>query len=295
MLALKLESKEAAERSLGAGGRRRRPAMGRRAYCAALQLADESEIDVHGALGAGSPLQTRRERKRVGAVPLASPQGLLSIRAQSTIAAMRVRCAKIAAHRMHGRLLRLLLRRAAKLAEGIGGRSIQPILICCQQSGASLQQLRSRGRGSRPGAGFHASSALPARESRHDAGLGAAAVWVGVCMVLTKHAPCWRASLAFGSLLQPPPMRTQTDVRGIAARGLPAPAAAAPACPTAAAQPAPHALPFVNRLCAMASAYTLCRGNVAGVASIGKGRLLVSVQGDGVSCYDTADRVRAAR
>jgi len=41
----------------------------------------------------------------------------------------------------------------------------------------------------------------------------------------------------------------------------------------------------------MASAYTLCRGNVAGVASIGKGRLLVSVQGDGVSCYDTADRV----
>ena len=43
----------------------------------------------------------------------------------------------------------------------------------------------------------------------------------------------------------------------------------------------------------MASAYTLCRGNVAGVASIGRGRLLVSVQGDGVSCYDTADRVRA--
>lgn len=41
----------------------------------------------------------------------------------------------------------------------------------------------------------------------------------------------------------------------------------------------------------MASAYTLCRGNVGGVASIGRGRLLVSVQGDGVSCYDTSDRV----
>ncbi len=94
-----------------------------------------------------------------------------------------------------------------------------------------------------------------------------------------------------GSLLQPPQMRSQPDVRGIAARGLPARAAAAPACPRTLLNEPHMPLPFVHRLCAMASAYTLCRGNVAGVASIGKGRLLVSVQGDGVSCYDTADRV----
>ena len=41
----------------------------------------------------------------------------------------------------------------------------------------------------------------------------------------------------------------------------------------------------------MASAYTLCTGPIAGAVSIGKGRVLVSVQGDGVSCYDTSTQV----
>lgn len=40
------------------------------------------------------------------------------------------------------------------------------------------------------------------------------------------------------------------------------------------------------------AAYTLCTGNVSGALSIGKGRALVSIQGDGVSCYDCSTQVR---
>ncbi|KAL4448963.1 hypothetical protein ABPG77_007680 [Micractinium sp. CCAP 211/92] len=38
----------------------------------------------------------------------------------------------------------------------------------------------------------------------------------------------------------------------------------------------------------MATAFTLCSGPIAGACSLGKGRVLVSVQGDGVSCYDVS-------
>ena len=41
----------------------------------------------------------------------------------------------------------------------------------------------------------------------------------------------------------------------------------------------------------MATAFTLCTGPIAGAVSIGKGRVLVSVQGDGVSCYDINTQV----
>lgn len=39
------------------------------------------------------------------------------------------------------------------------------------------------------------------------------------------------------------------------------------------------------------SSFLLCSGTLAGVASLGKGRVLVSVQGDGVSCYDVNTQV----
>ncbi|KAL4422703.1 hypothetical protein ABPG75_008900 [Micractinium tetrahymenae] len=40
----------------------------------------------------------------------------------------------------------------------------------------------------------------------------------------------------------------------------------------------------------MATAFALCSGPIAGACSLGKGRVLVSVQGDGVSCYDVSSQ-----
>jgi len=41
----------------------------------------------------------------------------------------------------------------------------------------------------------------------------------------------------------------------------------------------------------MATAYTLCTGPIAGAVSIGKGRVLVSIQGDGITAFDVYSQV----
>ena len=42
----------------------------------------------------------------------------------------------------------------------------------------------------------------------------------------------------------------------------------------------------------MSSAFLLCHGPIAGAVGLGKGRVLVSVQSDGVACFDTSSQVR---
>jgi hypothetical protein len=41
----------------------------------------------------------------------------------------------------------------------------------------------------------------------------------------------------------------------------------------------------------MSHAHLLCTGPIGGAVSLGKNRVLVSVQGDGVTCYDVTTRV----
>ena len=163
-----------------------------------------------------------------------------------------------------------------------------------QAQRGSLQQLRSRAEAAGQVRGRRPPERCRRASHAHNACLGAAALWVGVCMARRQSCPVWPASRApFGHCI--PTADALTGRCAWHRHEGPPPPLPPPLLPAAVAAHGPTCRNVcVRRLGAMASAYTLCRGNVGGVASIGKGRLLVSVQGDGVSCYDTADRVSGA-
>lgn len=148
---------------LGAGGRRRQRGWLAGAHCAALQLADEPDIDVHGAWQPPARCSRSGSAGRVWGWGPAASLALAMIRAQCEIAAMGSRLPLRAARRMHGTVLRLLLPPGGHAGWGPADGTIHRNCICNRQRTGNLHQLRSRAPGSRPGAGSRAFRVPPAR------------------------------------------------------------------------------------------------------------------------------------